>query len=306
MNLHSSSLSDANSVGQSWPGRACLAHPHWLTDSDRLEHIPFAFTLIDVLRPRSIVEIGVDDDGALLAAFAQAADALSLETGMTAIHFHNTIEPAARRRHLEMHYPGRVNAIVRPLTDINSQLFPADSVDLLHILPTQKAEELDQLLADCKVWLSGRAVILRRPFRSEIVSAKNMFLFTHGGGLVVQVHGAHPPPSFVAWLDWAHHNSKVAQWLYARLGQRLTLINTAEQLSTKLAETRTQARSDTARLHGLLAIQEQATFMAEYEAERVRAELAEIRASFTFRTAARMARVLAPFQKLWRRIRGGA
>src|SRR6266850_4828535 len=59
---------------------ACLASPRRRTTARAWhEHIPFAMFLVDVLRPRTLVELGVSA-GDSYCAFCQAVTELSLDT----------------------------------------------------------------------------------------------------------------------------------------------------------------------------------------------------------------------------------
>ena len=53
--------------------------PTYLAQSAWLEHIPFAFWLVDTLRPRNIVELGTHY-GSSYFSFCQAVSKLDLET----------------------------------------------------------------------------------------------------------------------------------------------------------------------------------------------------------------------------------
>src|SRR5882672_5592442 len=55
----------------------CFSNPLWLESTEWAAHIPFAMFLIDVLRPRVIVELGVFT-GVSYCAFCQAVEELKL------------------------------------------------------------------------------------------------------------------------------------------------------------------------------------------------------------------------------------
>src|SRR5512136_885412 len=63
----------------------CYAQPRRMTDvSAWHEHIPFAFYLVDVLRPSLLVELGTDK-GDSYCAFCQAVSELRLDTRCCAV-----------------------------------------------------------------------------------------------------------------------------------------------------------------------------------------------------------------------------
>jgi hypothetical protein len=57
----------------------CLALPLRIASSFWIEHIPFAMFLIDILRPRTVVELGAFT-GVSYCAFCQAVKALDLDS----------------------------------------------------------------------------------------------------------------------------------------------------------------------------------------------------------------------------------
>ena len=59
---------------------SCLAVPRRLTDSAWQEHIPFAFSLVEMLPPRVFVELGTHN-GDSYCAFCQAVEMQGLPTG---------------------------------------------------------------------------------------------------------------------------------------------------------------------------------------------------------------------------------
>src|SRR6266568_8283876 len=62
----------------------CLTHPLRLTTSAWVTHVPFGMFLIDVLRPKVLVELGTYT-GVSYAAFCQAVKELGLDTKCFAI-----------------------------------------------------------------------------------------------------------------------------------------------------------------------------------------------------------------------------
>src|SRR5260370_732824 len=57
----------------------CFSYPLRLAATTEVAHVSFAMTMVDLLRPRTIVELGTTD-GILYCAFCQAVQELRLET----------------------------------------------------------------------------------------------------------------------------------------------------------------------------------------------------------------------------------
>src|ERR1035437_8604092 len=70
---------DLDSRTPLWISPASLWLPEYISESGWLEHGPFAFWLIDAVRPRTFVELGTQS-GYSFFAFCQAVGALGLGT----------------------------------------------------------------------------------------------------------------------------------------------------------------------------------------------------------------------------------
>lgn len=74
-----------------------LRRARYLEDSPFLHHLPFLFWLIDILRPRSIAQVGALDPVAYFA-ICQAMDKLNVEGHSFGIKFDGEI-PGTTRNH---------------------------------------------------------------------------------------------------------------------------------------------------------------------------------------------------------------
>ena len=176
--------------------------PERLAPSAWLEHVPFAFWLIDVLRPRIIVELGTHY-GVSYSAMCQAVKSLGLATSCFAVDTWKGDEQAGFYsedvyRDLASFHDLRYSAFSRlmRLTFDEALLnFEDGSIDLLHIDGRHTYEAVRH---DYELWLpklSTHAVLL---FHDTNVHAENFgvhqlwreisenrthFEFLHGNGL---------------------------------------------------------------------------------------------------------------------------
>jgi len=105
-----------------------------------VEHVPFAFWLVDVLRPRTIVELGTHN-GVSYSAMCQAVKSLSLATACFAVDTwkgdaHAGFYSEDVYRDLTAFHDRRYSAfsrLIRSSFDDALHYFEDDSIDLLHI-----------------------------------------------------------------------------------------------------------------------------------------------------------------------------
>ncbi len=193
------------------PDRTVLP-PSWL------EHVPFAFWLIDVLRPRVFVELGTYS-GNSYAAFGQAVQHLGLNTAGYAIDtwkgdphagFYDESVFTEWRDYHDRRYSS-FSTIVRSTFDEAVAHFADRSIDLLNI---DGYHTVDAVNHDFHTWLpkvSSRGVVLMHDINvregdfgawrawAQLRDAYPSFEFLHGHGLGVLAVGSDIPPD-VAWL----------------------------------------------------------------------------------------------------------
>lgn len=210
-------------------------------------HIPFAYLAIDLLRPRSFVELGTDSGNSYLA-FCQAVQALELSTQCTAIdswegdeharRYGDEIYLALRARHDPLY--ARFSRLLRSSFDDALTEFADASIDLLHIdgLHTYAA-----VSHDFESWLpklSDRAVVLLHDtnvherefgvwkFFAEVTSRYPTFAFRHSSGLGVVAVGNDVPKPFQEFLRSANAGPAIYRTFFERLAD--TLINAEDML----------------------------------------------------------------------------
>ncbi|MGC4035407.1 MAG: class I SAM-dependent methyltransferase [Chitinophagaceae bacterium] len=126
--------------------------PDYLDISAWIEHVPFAFFLVDVLRPKTIVELGVHN-GTSFFAFCQAVNTLNIDCTCYGIDawkgdehagFYDDAVYQKVIKYNAEHYT-RFSSLLRSTFDEALQYFVDDSVELLHIdgLHTYEAVKYD-------------------------------------------------------------------------------------------------------------------------------------------------------------------
>jgi hypothetical protein len=206
-------------------------------------HIPFAFWLVDALRPRTVVELGTQT-GVSYSAFAQAVQILGLDAATYAVdtwkgdhqagfYSEDVFEAWAS---FHDHHFSAFSRLVRSTFDESLTKFPDGSVDLLHIDGLHTYEAVRH---DFESWvpkLSNRAVVLMHDtnvreadfgvwrFWTEVASQYPSFSFLHGHGLGVVGVGSSLPAD-VRWLvqqvNGREHSASTVREFFARLGEAL-------------------------------------------------------------------------------------
>ena len=206
------------------------------------EHAPFAFWLVDVHRPRLLVELGTHSGFSYLV-FAQAVKCLNLATRCFAIDTWKGDEHsglygdevlAALRDYHDKHYSG-FSQLVRTTFDEAVGHFEDESIDLLHIDGRHFYEDVKHDFDTWKPKLSNRAIVLlhdvevqRRNFGvhklwEELRGQYPHFEFVHGHGLGVLGVGPLLPDKPSALFAASRDSSLTLQIreMYGRLGGAL-------------------------------------------------------------------------------------
>jgi glycosyltransferase involved in cell wall biosynthesis len=221
------------------------------------EHVPFAFWLVDVLRPATIVELGTHA-GVSYSAMCQGVKTLGLPTKCYAVDTWKGDAHAGfyseevYRDLVGFHDPrfGAFSRLVRSTFDEALPHFEDGSIDLLHIdgLHTYEAVRHDffswlpkltpnavVILHDTNVRERGFGVMR---LWQEISDGRRHFAFLHGHGLGVLGLGGEPPPP-LAFLFGATHDGALTNRIrdiFAHLGQSAAFLTERAELDALRGE----------------------------------------------------------------------
>jgi len=220
----------------------CLETPSRLTPASAWhEHIPFAMFLVDVSRPKIIVELGTQS-GDSYCAFCQAVKELYLDTLCYAIDtwqgdphagLYGPEVLADLRSHHDPLYGG-FSCLIQSTFDEALAHFADETVDLLHIDGYHTYESVKH---DFESWIpkiSPSGLVLLhdtnvrehdfgiRKFWDEIKSKYPHFEFLHGHGLGILAIGQIRSPELKQLFQLSEENSNTVREFFFHLGQRLT------------------------------------------------------------------------------------
>ena len=241
-----------------------LAEPQRLVPSAWTGHIPFAFWVIDALRPRNVVELGTYS-GCSYIAFLQAISALGLSTSCHAVDtwrgdaHAGYYGPEVYEELAAYHDPryGGFSRLLRMSFDEALTHFADGSIDLLHIDGFHTYEAVSHDLRSWVPKLSARGLILMHDINvrerdfgvwrvwEEVSGRYPSFAFLHDHGLGVAWVGTDPMPEPIAWLTGAAReadatNLDVVRSYFYRLGShlvdRLSLQENDEALARRTDE----------------------------------------------------------------------
>lgn len=217
-----------------------FAHPErLLKESAWNEHVPFAMLLVELQRPRVVVELGTHC-GVSYCAFCQAvretgagANCYAVDTWAGDAHtgpYGDDVYENLKAHHQRYE---SFSQLLRMTFDEALQHIPDKSVDLLHLdgLHTHEAVKRDY-----NTWLpkmSERGIIL---FHDTVVTQRDYgvhqlwreltpsfphFNFEHGCGLGVLAVGTDQPEAVKNFLQTANANAFTTRELFSSLGRRL-------------------------------------------------------------------------------------
>ncbi|MBZ0118247.1 MAG: class I SAM-dependent methyltransferase, partial [Sandaracinaceae bacterium] len=258
--------------------RIALSHPERLTPhSGWTEHIPFGMLLVELLRPRVIVELGTQH-GDSYCAFCQAVAELHLDARCHAVdtwtgdEHSGTYGPevlADLRAHHDPRYAG-FSELLQCTFDEASERFEPGSIDLLHI---DGYHTCDVVGHDLETWLpkmSARGVVLlhdtnvrRADFGvwrvfSEAKEHFEHFELLHGHGLGLLVVGGEPPEPVRLLTRASDGDRQAIREHFHRLGERLTALARVGSLTEEAA----------AREHRIVALTHQASELSKLAADQ--------------------------------------
>jgi O-antigen biosynthesis protein len=216
------------------------------------EHVPFAMLLVELLRPRVVVELGTHR-GVSFCAFCQAVSDIRSETRCYAVdtwagddhagHYSNEIYEDLKEYHKKYESFSR---LLRMTFDEALQHIPDYSVDLLHIdgLHTYEAVKRDYetwlpKMSENGVILFHDTVVVERGFGvhqlwGELISKYPYFNFKHGYGLGVLLIGKNPSQEITNFIETANKAGSGVQELFEALGRRVQLEAQFKEMNEEL------------------------------------------------------------------------
>lgn len=219
------------------------------------EHFPFGRMLVELLRPRVLVELGVHR-GASYLNFCQAVATLGIPCACYGVDtfqgdahagiYGSEVESDLRLRH-DLLYGG-FSRIVKATFDEAAAAMGDGSIDLLHIDGFHTYEAVAHDFATWLPKLSPRGVVIfhdinvrERGFGvwqlwQEVSARYPHFAFHHGHGLGVLAVGPEVPAELAEFLTLDGTMAERAGELFFLLGSRLTLQVEASQLKQRVED----------------------------------------------------------------------
>ena len=234
----------------------CFDRPRRLTDvTSWHEHIPFAFTIVQMLKPKVIVELGTHK-GDSYCAFCQAVDTLGLNTACYAIDTWEGDEHAGfygqdilnelRAYHDPLY--GRFSRLIQSRFDQALDKFSDGIIDLLHIDGLHTYEAVKH---DFENWLpkmSERGVILFHDTNvrendfgvwrlcEELKEKFSIFDFKYGHGLGVIAVGGKVPEDLSSFLKVPDQDKVTITRFFYHMGSEITLTNALQARDIQITE----------------------------------------------------------------------
>ena len=203
-----------------------------------VEHIAFAFWLVDVLHPRQVVELGTAGGNSFFA-FCQAAAASEPSARLTAIDtwqgdlhtggYDNSIYEAVSR-YRDATFPQTATLLRTTFAEARTGFAPG-TVDLLHIDGLHTYEAVREDFETWRDTLSERGVVLFHDIAvrehgfgvwrlwAELAPRYPSFAFNHGNGLGVLAIGPAVPEAVLRLCGLPEATADTLRLIYHRLGR---------------------------------------------------------------------------------------
>jgi hypothetical protein len=295
--------------------------PSHVVESAWLEHGPFAFWIVNALKPRVLAELGTHN-GYSYFAFCEAISRLHLETNAFALDtwkgddhagfygedVFDLVTAVNEREYAEF------STLLRGYFDASLHLFADGSIDLLHIDGRHGYEDVKH---DFESWLpkmSERGVVLFHDIAEhqtdfgvwklweEVAERYPSFAFEHGHGLGVAAVGEDVPAAISSLFSASDSDAEGIRAFYHQRGVIIDRV-WAEQVA------RAELRAALASVEQQLVTANEAAAEAEAKRSAVAVELAAVLDSAAWKSTAPArwigSRIPAPMRSAVKSIRRG-
>ncbi|HEY4310978.1 MAG TPA: class I SAM-dependent methyltransferase [Pirellulales bacterium] len=218
-----------------------LASPHRLVHSAWIEHVPFGLAVVEMTKPKLLVELGVHL-GVSYCSFCQAVDQLGLDTRVYGVDTWEGDEHAGfmdlavlndlKQHHdpLYAHFSYLVQSKFRDAVN----RFGDGTIDLLHIDGFHSYEAVKEDFDTWRPKMSNRGVVLMHDIRArlpgfgvwqlwdEIEASYPTFAFDHQYGLGVVAVGNEIPDELAAFVNASAIERGRIRRYFSQVGERLT------------------------------------------------------------------------------------
>ncbi|HKV82915.1 MAG TPA: glycosyltransferase [Ktedonobacterales bacterium] len=267
----------------------CFSFPERIADSTWTQHVPFGMLLVDLLRPRQVVELGAYR-GTSYCGFCQAVAELKLDTRCYAVDtwegdeqsgFYGPEILADLRTHHDARYE-TFSRLIQATFDDARPMFAEGAIDLLHIDGYHTYESVKH---DFETWLpamSERGVVIFHDIAEkqgdfgvwrlwdELKSRYPSLEFLHGHGLGLIAVGSVIPEALQPLLDTPENEWPIVREFFFQLGRRIETRQRELALATNVDYLQRKAEENTRAFEQRDA--ESARVVAQYEARVAEAQ----------------------------------
>ena len=234
----------------------CFSKPERLTDvTSWHEHIPFAFTIMQMMKPKIFVELGTHK-GDSYCAFCQAVNLLGLNTACYAVDTwegdeHSGLYGSEIFTELKTYHDSRYKGfsqLIQSRFEEALDYFSDGSIDLIHI---DGCHTYDAVKNDFEAWLpkmSPRSIVLFHDinvherefgvwkFWEGVTEHYPCFEFKHGHGLGVLAVGTEVPEEVLAFLNMGEQEVVATTRLYSYLGSKIAIDHQLQSKDAQIIE----------------------------------------------------------------------